>query len=281
MRGVRGPRRPRVRLGGTLALLLVVAGDGGALPTGAVTPPQLGAKLDISRYRITFAEPFEALDVSAWGPGTRWIAHTPWAGDFGDAVFLDPRDGVPFTVKNGVLRITMRQRDGRWESGLLCASDSRSQGFLQSGGYFEVRARLPDGPGVWPAFWLGSNADGVHPNPEIDVLEYYGRFPGAYLATTHVWKDGKSIGGSSYRVDVPAHSLETGFHTYGVSIDAAFVTFYLDRKVVAYEATRPEYLQRLYPMVNLAAGGGWPIQGMKNPSVMYVDYIKVFTLKEA
>ena len=36
--------------------------------------------------------------MSAWGPGTRWIAHTPWHGDFGDAAFSDPLPGFPFAT---------------------------------------------------------------------------------------------------------------------------------------------------------------------------------------
>ncbi|WP_205466545.1 glycoside hydrolase family 16 protein [Novosphingobium sp. BW1] len=279
---VRGVRHRRIGLGGLAVLIIgafLVTGAGrGEVAAGAA--PQLGEALAIERFTLTFEENFDKLDVSAWGPGTRWIAHTPWAGDFGDAVFRDPQPDGPFQVKAGILTIEMRERDGRWESGLLSAADSASRGFLQSGGYFEMRARLPGGPGVWPAFWLGSNAHGDRPNPEIDVLEYYGQFPDAYLATTHVWQDGKSQAGETYRVDVPAHALEQEFHTFGVAIDRDFVTFYLDREVVATEPTRAEYLQPMFPMVNLAAGGGWPIEGMKSPSRMLVDYVRVYRAKD-
>src|SRR3546814_10120292 len=36
-----------------------------------------GDTIDPSAYRITFDENFDTLDVSHWGPGTRWIAPTP------------------------------------------------------------------------------------------------------------------------------------------------------------------------------------------------------------
>ncbi|WP_204271793.1 hypothetical protein, partial [Escherichia coli] len=49
--------------------------------------------LDLTGYTLTFAEEFDSLSVSPWGPGSRWIAHTPWNGDFGDARFVDPRPG--------------------------------------------------------------------------------------------------------------------------------------------------------------------------------------------
>lgn len=251
------------------------------LLTAASVPgePAIGDRIDLGDYELTFDEPFDTLDVSPWGPGTRWIAHTPWAGDFGDATFIDPGPDGPFKVVDGILQIEMRLKGDRWQSGLLASTDRQSTGFLQSGGYFEVRAKLPGGPGVWPAFWLGSNAMEGIPSPEIDILEYYGHSSDAYLATTHVWHEGKSISGEAYRIKVPSGSLENAFHTYGVSIDEAKVVFYLDRRVVAIEPTKREYLQPMYPIVNLAAGGGWPIKGMKSPSVMHVDYIRAYRLK--
>src|SRR5271155_2485397 len=52
--------------------------------------------IDLSNYRLTFSEDFRGpLQVTPWGP-SRWIAHTPWNGDFGDARFADPIANFPF-----------------------------------------------------------------------------------------------------------------------------------------------------------------------------------------
>lgn len=267
-RGLLPDRAPRLAL--VLAWLLLAA------PAALPQPPRM---LDLSRYRISFDEPFDRLDVSAWGPGTRWIAHTPWNGDFGDARFIDPADGRPFTTAGGLLTITMTRRDGAWQSGLLSSADNQSRGFVQSGGYFEVRAKLPGGNGVWPAIWLGSNAKPGQSNPEIDILEYYGHDPGAYMATVHVWNQGRSEYGKGLKIRVPDRALETGFHRYGVSIDASEVIFYLDRKEVGRVPSRPEYLQPMYLMIDLGAGGGWPTAGMPDPSIMVVDYARAYRLR--
>src|SRR6516162_7288623 len=83
-------------------------------------------ELDFSKLSLVFREDFdEGLSVSPWGPNTRWIAHTPWHGDFGDAQFADPMPGVfPFTISNGVLRIEARKDShGKWMSGLLSSAD--------------------------------------------------------------------------------------------------------------------------------------------------------------
>ena len=127
---------------------------------------------------VTFDENFDRLDISPHGPGTRWIAHTPWNGDFGDASFTDPGPNGPFSTLNGILSITAsRDSIGHWRSGLLSSTDPQGQGFAQQYGSFEIRAKLPPGPGVWPGFWL------VATGPrkafvEIDIFEYYGVSPG-------------------------------------------------------------------------------------------------------
>jgi hypothetical protein len=119
----------------------------GLLKVTADAPlPQLGPPtLNLDGYRLTFDEDFKdsELSVSAWGPDTRWIAHTPYAGDFGDARFADPTKGFPFTVENGILRIEARKANGKWQSGLLSSVDRKGDGFSQKYGYFEMRARMP------------------------------------------------------------------------------------------------------------------------------------------
>ncbi len=108
--------------------------------------------MDLSQYTLTFDENFDAIDMSAWGPGTRWIAHTPWAGDFGDARFVDLQPSFPFSVSNSTLQIKARKGDdGTWQSGLIASVDADGHGFLQQYGCFE-KAELPPGPGLWPAF---------------------------------------------------------------------------------------------------------------------------------
>ena len=57
--------------------------------------------------------------------------------------------------------------------------------FSQKYGYFEIRAKIPVGIGVWPAFWMLAD-DGGWP-PEIDVMEGRGQRPGDLVMTTH-WR---------------------------------------------------------------------------------------------
>jgi beta-glucanase (GH16 family) len=257
--------------------IAVLAGGG---PSSQVRAA--GARIDLCAFRPTFVEDFNTLSVSAWGEnGSRWIAHTPWHGDFGDAAFADPQADFPFRVRNGILEIEARKNpDGKWQSGLLASATPSTAGFAQQVGYFETRAQLPPGPGVWPAFWLDSNQPqgSQQPGVEIDVLEYYGQFTNAYHSSVHVWEkiDPMKSRVEDHITEVPSGSLTSAFHTYGVDVEPDWITFYLDRHEIWRVATPPELQEPLMVLVNLALGSGWPIDQTPNPSIMLVDYVHVY-----
>jgi len=248
---------------------------------------QQAPSLDLSDFHMTFSEEFDGpLYVSAWGSGTRWIAHTPWAGDFGDARFVDPRSDFPFTVKDGVLRIEARKNEaGKWSSGLLASNDPLGNGFSQQYGYFEMRAKLPPGPGVWPAFWLCSSYDrkdktaGRDGSVEIDVLEYYGRTPCSFTATVHIWRP-RPHRSKGHTITTKPYEVSNGFHTYGCMIDPQNITMYFDGIEVWQYKTPPEHNKPLMLLLNLALGPGWPIDKTPNPSIMEVDYVRVYAKAE-
>lgn len=226
-------------------------------------------------------EDFNELSVApnVIGPA-RWTAHTPWSGDFGDAVFIDPGPEGPFKVEDGILSITAKKDEaGRWTSGLLAAADASGKGFGARYGYFETRMKLPPGKGTWPAFWLAalkrvSDSDG---NVEIDVIEYYGQFTSAFRSTVHVWfKDPAKKRAVGTKIDVPDGALVSDWHTYGVDVSPGHIVFFLDGEEFWRVKTPAELTYPVYPIVNLALGSGWPIDETPSPSVLLVDYVYVW-----
>jgi len=233
-------------------------------------------ELDLSQMSLSFEEEFDTLSVSAWGPGTRWIAHTPWSGDFGGARFANPEDGFPFTVKDGILRIEARKdAEGEWQSGLLASVDPKGNGFAQQYGYFEMRARLPVAPGLWPAFWLVGK-DRSEYTAEIDALEFYGDKPEGYSSVVHIWyRDGNHY--SRYtRNEVFGDADPGDFHTYGVQVDQDWIRIYFDRKFMWKTETQAEHRQPLYLLLNLAMVDGPTKDQAPSPSYMYVDYVRAY-----
>ncbi len=236
-------------------------------------------EIDPDAFVLDFDENFDWLDVSARGPGTRWTAHTPWNGDFGDAQFADPIPDFPFTVQNGVLTIEARKSvDGKWQSGLLASTDAKGEGFKQRYGYFEMRARFPAGEGVWPAFWLTSR--GTEKAIEVDVVEHYGHVPSRYTASLHIWDRKTPALSKSFhqRVPVADGSLSADFHTYGVAVQERRIKYFLDRKEVWSIETPRELEHPFTILIDLGLGAGWPIENTPNPSVMEIDYVRVWSL---
>jgi beta-glucanase (GH16 family) len=242
---------------------------------------ETGPSIDLSKYELMFSDDFDQLDVSANGPGTKWIAHTPWGGDFGDAQFTDPGPSGPFHVNDGILSIEARKRpDGSWQSGLLSSTDRNGDGFSALYGYFEIRTKLPAGKGLWPGFWLDAVVPKGHPSVEVDIFEHYGHFPGKLQSTIHVWNAAVNKDNTQQTVtDVPPGSLYTEFHTYGADVEPDWITIYLDRKPIWKSPTPPEHKNRLTILVDLAMGSGWSIAESPNPSIMYVDYIRAWRRK--
>jgi beta-glucanase (GH16 family) len=262
---------------------LLSARTGKAEPEITTVSPT-APKLDLTGYKLVFNEEFnKKLDVSARGPGTRWIAHTPWNGDFGDAGFSDPAPGFPFTVKDGMLRIEAKQNDkGKWRSGLLASNTPKGDGFSLQYGYFEISMKLPAEKGVWPAFWLSTSSDKTNPHAaddgaiEIDVIEFYG-FAEAYSSGIHIWKP-EPHHGYGATVRTPKHDT-AAFHTYGVLVTPEWITMYRDRRQVWKTATPKEHKRPLMILLNLALGGGWPIDKVKDPTYMLVDYVRAYERK--
>jgi beta-glucanase (GH16 family) len=261
-------------------LLLIALALHSAGPTFSSEGSPEHGRLDLSRYVQTFSDEFDNLDVSASSPTTKWTAHTPYGGDFGDAAFSNPEPGFPFFVKDGILTIQARKGpDGKWRSGLLSSAGPGGTGFSQKFGYFEIRAQMPEGPGVWPAFWL-LGLDRTDRIPEIDVVEYYGNANDRYHSVLHVWaNDKKTELGREQITNVDPFKLTARFNTYGVDVQADWTTFYLNGDQVWRTKSEPEFSQPLYILINLALGSGWPIDKTPNPSDMRVDYVRAYALK--
>jgi len=237
--------------------------------------------LNLKGYHLTFDDEFNALSVSAAGPGGRWFTNTK--GAFGDARFVEQKEGFPFTIGKGVLHIEARKDADGWKSGILASVDPQGNGFAQKFGYFEMRAKFPPGPGTWPAFWLlgqpaqreQSQKKFTVTNPEIDVVEQYGALPRYIHTTVHLWSPDRPHWSKSDAFVVP--DTVDHFHTYGVMIEEDDTTFYCDGRELSKSKTLPEAKVPLYLLVNLALGCGWPIDKTPNPSVMWVDYVRAYS----
>jgi len=262
-----------------LAIIAICIGT--LLATSTARSPvtaEAGTPLDLNGFQLVFDEEFDTLDVSAWGPGTRWIAHTPWNGDFGLASFGNPGPGSPFSTRDGILQITAtRDEHNKWRSGLLSSHDRAGNGFSQKYGYFEIRAKLPPGDGLWSAFWL-MGVDSSEATAEIDIIEHYGDVPHRFTSTVHVFhKTDRDKSKTVYNLNsIPKDLLYSQFNLIGALVEEDWIRFYLNRKEIWRTPTPPLHRQERFILLNLALDPNQSIERTPSPSIMHVDYVKVW-----
>lgn len=135
--------------------------------------------------------------------------------------------------------------DLAYRSGLITTQNL----FTQRHGYFEMRAKLPAGRGLWPAFWL-LPAGGGWP-PEIDVMEVLGHEPDTLHTSVH-WTQG---GHKSTIQRIRVTDMSLGFHSFAVSWQPEVISWFFDGQEVARTPTPKELTEPMYLLANLAVDG--------------------------
>lgn len=216
----------------------------------------------------TFSDEFTSeLDRHVWSPGL---------GSAGSANASELQWYLPEQVTTdgqGLLLLTANRRTFNGRS-IVSGAINSAEGFSQLFGRFEIKAKLPKGPGTWPAFWL-LPIDNSWP-PEIDVVEQLGKKPSVYYGSYHSLVGDKKFGLTFEGALVPDAS--DTFHTYAVDWRPDKLIFSVDNKVTGTGIQNiPQ--KPMYMLINLAFGGAWagPISDSTPfPSVMQVDYVKVY-----
>jgi len=186
---------------------------------------------------------------------------------------LDPFSIDPFSIDESVLEIIAQPTPLRsgggienypYVSGLISTQPS----FSQTYGYFEMRAELPHGKGLWPAFWMLPKDDSWP--PELDIVESIGN-PSHVFMTAHS-KHGRSAGAE-------AHITPDVFHTFAVSWDPRNLIWYIDGDEAGRVPTPEDMHKPMYLLANLAVGGNWPgapDTSTHFPAKLMIDYIRAY-----
>ena len=163
-------------------------------------------------------------------------------------------------------------------------------------GYFEIRAKLPEGHGSWPAIWMLPNS--IHegkPWPEcgeIDIMEHIGRKQDDIWFSLHSGRHNHTRKDTQqYTVIKPYENMTTQFHTYGMEWTEDYIEFYVDgvsacvfRKADDTEDQTEHawpFDQPFYLILNIAVGGGLggEIDDTSLPYHMEVEYVRVYQKK--
>ncbi|HAP01046.1 MAG TPA: hypothetical protein DCQ93_03885, partial [Bacteroidetes bacterium] len=161
-------------------------------------------------------------------------------------------------------------------------------------GYFEIRAKLPNDYGDWPAFWLIDGSclsNGDHDDyREIDFFDAYsepenelpqGIIMNACADSYHAWiscvqHDGGGLGYYNF-------NLSDEYHIYGCSWTQDNISFYIDNVLIASNPNSLVNDQRMYLVLNNAIepwlGENLDVYGTGESSPkrdFKVDYVKVY-----
>jgi beta-glucanase (GH16 family) len=141
-------------------------------------------------------------------------------------------------------------------------------------GYFEMRAKLPKGKGVWPAFWLTNDK-----TAEIDIMELIGQDPKSVYMTHHVW-EGEHW---SETVKYTGADFSAGYHTFAVDWQPTYLRYYVDG-VLRAQFTQNIPSDPLWIVANTCVGDatswpGAPDATTTFPQYFDIDYIRVFATK--
>ena len=211
------------------------------------------------------------------------------------------------TIQNGILIITAQKESfngSNYTSAKLLTRDK----FEQKYGRFEARIRMPEGSGLWPAFWLlGADCDEVAWPicGEIDIMEYRRQEPISVSGSVH----GPGYSGETEpqnqitkSYDLGNDRFDAGFHVFGIEWGPDYINYYVDD--VLYNQITPAdiELDEDYPVIytlddgtdvtgdwvfnkpfyiilNLAVGGDFPQAPDSDqvfPQSMLVDYVRVY-----
>jgi beta-glucanase (GH16 family) len=231
---------------------------------GWATPPKE------KRWVLTFQDEFQnsTLDTSHWNTSFKGGRRAPRPGSKELQYYAEDA----FLIKDGILSIRAEKKpiEGlSYSSGLLTTYDK----FDQQYGYFEMRAKLPAGKGMFPAFWLYAVQPGFP--DEVDIMEMVGYDTKTVHFTNHFWQP-TVPGKQSGRYTGPDFSA--GFHTFGLYWDESVLIWCVD-DVPRFVSSQGVPKRPLFMLLNLAIGGDWPGNPdvtTRFPASYQIDYVRVY-----
>lgn len=190
-------------------------------------------------------------------------------------------------VKDGNLYINAIKEDFEGKKYTSARLVTRTKGDWLYG-KFEIRAKLPEGRGMWPAIWMLPTdwIYGAWPaSGEIDIMENVGYDPYVILATAHT-QSYNHVKGTQKSGKLTVTDCYTEFHNYVLEWEANEYRAYIDDKLIFTFQNEKTGFQvwpfdkRFHLLLNVAVGGNWGgAKGIDDtifPQSMVVDYVRVY-----
>ena len=260
-------------------------GAAGNATAGAAGTSATGCTSSTAGYKLVWSDEFTgpagtAVDSSKW---TFDVGGTGWGND--ELEYYTSGTNNAALDGAGNLVITAKQQAMGGKN--YTSARIKTQGLKTfTYGRVEARMKIPEGQGLWPAFWLLGDDIASNSWPacgEIDVMENIGKEPNIIHATIH--GPGYSAGaGPTKQYMLPA-PVASAFHVFAIEWELNTIRWYVDDTL--YSTKTPSdipsgatwvYAHPFFIIMNLAVGGGWPgnPDGTTTfPQQLQVDYVRV------
>ena len=275
-------------------------------------------KKQVSEFQLVFSDEFngDRLDEKKW--------HTAVG------VFRDPEHRAEkqwytsdnIEVSNGTLKLIAKREELKNQKFSVWIKDGMKpfssdfeftsaeiDSHEQFGyGMYEIRCKLPRGKGMWPAFWMYGESNGV--NHEIDVFEFWNqksplrKFSPRKMSRVHNMTAHYKGGMTQENYKGPDYSED--FHIFSVVWSECKLDWYVDgelkRRITRFKKSRGEKLtceeelekyqgtnenvfprgQKLNIIANLAlqSGDAKPLEADEFPAALEIDYIRYYKFSE-
>lgn len=245
-------------------------------------------KTPVADYQLVWSDEFSTNglpDLSKWSFD---IGGGGWGNN--EAQYYTGSRLKNAEVKDGYLYINAIKEDFEGKKYTSARLVTKAKGDWLYG-KFEIRAKLPEGKGMWPAIWMlptDWEYGGWPVSGEIDIMENLGYIP--YFIAATVQTQAYNFIKSSYKQNIIAiFDCYTGFHTYSLEWDSNELRIYADSKLYhtfKNEGTGIEvwpFDKRFHLLLNVAVGGTFGgAQGIDDsifPQSMVIDYVRVYQKK--
>jgi beta-glucanase (GH16 family) len=240
-------------------------------------------------WQLVWSDEFEAgiLDTTRWeymyGTGAQYGLQG-W-GNFERQYYTDREENI--YVKDGKLHIRALKESYRTRN--YTSARIRTKGMADFRyGKFEVRAKLPEGQGLWPAIWMlpTENIYGGWPaSGEIDIMELVGHEPDVVHGTVHYGSSPGDHRSRGWYYTLSDGKFSDDFHVFTIEwvpgriswfVNGNWYTMATERNLAPYHWP---FDQKFHLLLNVAVGGTWPgdpDDTTEFPQEMIVDWIRVY-----
>jgi beta-glucanase (GH16 family) len=242
----------------------------------------------IQGYKLVWSDEFNSNglpDITKWSFD---VGGTGWGNN--EAQYYTDSRLKNAEVKDGYLYIHTIKEDFEGKKYTSARIVTREKGDWIYG-KVDVRAKLPQGRGMWPAIWmLPTDYDygGGFSSGEIDIMENLGYIP-YFIAATIQTQTNNFVQNTLEQKIIEIPDCYSGFHDYSLEWEPNEIRVYADSKL--YNTFKNvgtgfqvwPFDRRFHLLLNVAVGGTFGgadgIDDSIFPQTMVIDYVRVYQKK--